>query len=227
MIHKFKEFVKKSKYAQKIYYYLKPFMLLFKRPIKGSNNKIVNQSKYSKIRYDIIGNNNSIQIMAGAYIEYMYVFVRGNNHNIKIGKDCIIKNCDIWMEDDSCKLQIGDFTTIEEAHFGITEPNSHVIIGEDCMFSSGIKILTGDSHSIIDVISNKRINYAENVMISNHVWVGADVIILKGAAIAAGSIVATRAVVTKQFTDMGIILSGLPAKILRYNVTWDRKRTYL
>ncbi|MGS0525300.1 hypothetical protein ACU8V7_09025 [Zobellia nedashkovskayae] len=83
-------------------------------------------------------------------------------------------------------------STFEDTHLAVTEPSSKVTIGVDCMFANTIDIRTGDSHSIIDIKSNKRINYAKNIIIGNHVWVGAHSSILKGATIADNSIVATR-----------------------------------
>ena len=69
---------------------------------------------------------------------------------------------------------------IENAHITVTEPNFKVKIGEDCMFAYDIDIRTGDSHSIIDKNSGKRINYAQDISIGNHVWLASHCRILKG-----------------------------------------------
>jgi acetyltransferase-like isoleucine patch superfamily enzyme len=136
------------------------------------------------------------------------------------------KKGEIWIEDHNCTLIIGNSTTIEDAHFGITEPNSMIEVGDDCMFSSGIKLLTGDSHSIIDLKSQKRINYADNVKIGPHVWIGADVVVLKGVEIGKDSIVGSRSIVTKKYGP-NVIIAGIPAKIIKENITWDRERIYI
>jgi acetyltransferase-like isoleucine patch superfamily enzyme len=52
---------------------------------------------------------------------------------------------------------------------------------------SADEIRTNDSHSIIDNISNKRINAASNVD-KDHVWIGSKVIILKVFTIETGSV---------------------------------------
>lgn len=94
------------------------------------------------------------------------------------------------------------------------------------MFAYDIDLRTGDSHSIIDSATMKRINYAKNIEIEDHVWIASHVSILKGVKILRNSVIATRSVVTKSFNKEGVIIGGAPAKILKENVTWSRKRIY-
>jgi acetyltransferase-like isoleucine patch superfamily enzyme len=58
----------------------------------------------------------------------------------------------------------------------------------------------GDSHSILDGDTGKRFNYAEDVLIADHVWIGAGCAILKGALISSETVVGTGSVVTGKFT---------------------------
>ena len=221
------ERLKRSKFIFKIFYYIKPVLGLFEKKIKGNENKIINDSLISNIKFDIVGNNNFIHFKKGSRIFKLNVFVRGNNHTVIIGENCIIKKGEIWIEDQNCSLTIGDHTTIEDVHFGITEPNSKIEIGLDCMFSSGIKLITGDSHSIINLENNQRINYADNILIGDHVWIGADVLILKGSEVNKDSVIASRSIVTKKTKNTNVVLMGSPAKILKENITWDRERVYI
>ena len=103
----------------------------------------------------------------------------------------------IWFEDNDCLLTIGDNTTIEEAHIAVTEPGSSIEIGKDCMLTYDIDIRCGDSHSIVDLSTGQRINYARGIKIADHVWLAAHVQILTGVTIGSDSVVAIRSVVTK------------------------------
>lgn len=94
------------------------------------------------------------------------------------------------------------------------------------MFAYDIDLRTGDSHSIIDAHTQKRINYAQNIEIGNHVWIASHVSILKGVRISDNSVVATRAVVTKSFEDENVLIGGTPAKKIKENINWDRQRIY-
>ncbi|CAN2040983.1 hypothetical protein GMMP15_2170001 [Candidatus Magnetomoraceae bacterium gMMP-15] len=143
-----------------------------------------------------------------------------------INRECHFKGGNIWFEDANCSLTIGENSTFVNVHLALTEPNSHIKIGQDCMFAYDIDVRTGDSHSIILQESNERINYAKNVTIGNHVWVAAHSILLKGSVIPDNSVVASGSVVTKKYNTKGIIVGGNPAKQLRDGITWARKRIY-
>jgi len=214
-------------------YNLKKFISLFQyglpkntKKIKGRNNKFDNQEAFLRcVEIDIVGDSNEVVIKKGANISNIKIFMRGTGHRLVIGEKCIIKSGELWFEDDKCTIEIGDKTTIERAHIAVTEPNSSITIGADCMLSSNIDIRNGDSHSILDVSTNKRINYAKNISIGDHVWIGAFVQILKGVNIGDDSIIGIRSLVTRNIAK-GCIATGTPAKTVKENVDWKRERIY-
>jgi hypothetical protein len=78
-------------------------------------------------------------------------YVRGNGNKIRIKEGVKFKiGGSIWVEDDNCELLMEKNTSIEDCHFAITESNSKIEIGEDCMFAYDIDLRTGDSHSVIN-----------------------------------------------------------------------------
>ena len=106
----------------------------YKNPISGKNNMIINNGVLLNVKYDIVGDNNSVEIMQGAVLADMMIFIRGNNHKLKIAENCHYKGGSVWFEDNNCQIEIGRNTTIESAHLAATEPNKSISIGEDCMF---------------------------------------------------------------------------------------------
>jgi acetyltransferase-like isoleucine patch superfamily enzyme len=98
-------------------------------------------------------------------------------------------------------------------------------IHKDCMLAKYVEIRTGDSHSIVDKETGKRINKAANVCIEEHVWIGAHAKILKGVTIGNNSVIGTASVVTKDVPE-GSIASGVPARVIRTGISWDRKRIF-
>ena len=92
------------------------------------------------------------------------------------------------------------------------------------MFSSGIILRNGDSHAILDVSTNKRINNANSINIGNHVWMGADSKVLKGSIIGNNSIIATGAIVSGNCSNNNSIYGGIPAKKLKNGIDWIRER---
>ncbi|MBN2779205.1 MAG: acyltransferase [Bacteroidales bacterium] len=197
----------------------------WKLPILGKNNKIINKGVLLNVKYDIVGNNNLIEIGERAVLSDMKIFIRGNNHKLTIKEDCRYKGGIVWFEDNNCQITIGRNTGIVSAHLAVTEPNRKITIGEDCMFSTNIEFRTGDSHSIIDMETKKRINASQDITVEDHVWIGANSIILKGAHIENNSIIGTNSLVTKRIPSHSIA-AGIPAKVIKNNIDWLRERTY-
>ncbi|MEC8831079.1 MAG: acyltransferase [Bacteroidota bacterium] len=199
----------------------------YKKRVRGSSNKIEigKTSILSKCRFKIQGKNNLIQIGESNILRNVTFYVKGDNNHINL-EDSVQFNRDglIWVEDYECSIEVGEKTTFEGTHLAATEPHSKISIGNDCMFAYDIDVRTGDSHSILDLESGNRINYAEDVIIGNHVWVGSHVSILKGTEINKNSIVATRSVVTKTFLEKNVVIGGSPARIIKKGVDWDRRR---
>ncbi len=177
------------------------------------------------MKYDIVGDNNVIEIMKGSILSDMMIYMLGNNHKLKIGENVNYKGGSLWFEDSHCQIDIGQNTSVESAHLAVTEPNKIISIGEDCMISYGIEFRTGDSHSIIDSKTKKRINWGQNIEVGDHVWIGAHSIILKGVNIGNNSIIGTKSLVTNSIPSNSIA-AGIPAKVIRNDVDWVRERIF-
>lgn len=224
---KLKEKLKGSPIFRKIYNFKNRAKIIN----KGKKNNINTKSLMLKSEINILGNYNEISIGLNSTIKNVKILMTGNNHKIIIGENCHLSNLLIRVEDNYCELHIGNKTTFGQNNSNINsriflnEPYSVIKIGQDCMLSCGIDIRNGDAHSIIDKTSKKRINFAENIIISDHVWIGAYSNILKGVNIEKGSVVGIRSVVTKN-VDAFTVVAGVPAIVIKDNIEWDRKRIY-
>lgn len=101
--------------------------------------------------------------------------------------------------------------------------NSLVKFGNDVLLGWNISIRDGDGHPIWT--SNVKNDDCSPIMIGNHVWIAADVDILKGAMVPDGCIVACRSLVTKKFDDKfkDSVIGGIPAKCIKTNIKWERE----
>lgn len=192
-------------------------------PVSGTGNSINSKGVLNDVTYDIIGNYNEIVIGTNTCINDTLIFIRGDHHKLVIGENCFMGKGELWMEDDHCSLIIHNHTTIEHAHLAVTEPHSKLEIHKDCMIAKQVEIRTGDSHSIIDMHTGKRINHAANVTLKEHVWVGAHAKILKGVTIGKNSVIATGSIVTSDIPPHSIA-AGIPAKVIKTNTDWKRER---
>ena len=171
--------------------------------LKGSNNSVVNPQSTCKVY--IYGTNNKI------------VFGNVNSWigNIFIGlPDVPVNNCSVF---------IGDNATSNGTDIRICEDNTSVEIGKDCMFSSEVKIWASDTHTIIN-LNTKTINSGRYVKIGEHVWIGFSATVLKNTQIADNCVIGTYGVVSGTFKQMNCVIAGNPGKIVKENVSWDRRR---
>lgn len=195
------------------------------KSVRGVNNRIHNAGTFKNVVIDIVGNHNSVVIGTGTFLQDALIFIRGEGHKIEIGEHCVFAKGELWIEDSHGTLRIGNNSSIEHAHLAVTEPGSVLEIQEDCMLAKHIEIRTGDSHSIIDMATGDRINYAANVTLEKHVWVGAHAKILKGVTIGHNSIIATSALVTSDVPPHSIA-AGVPAKVIKQGIDWKRERIF-
>lgn len=96
-----------------------------------------------------------------------------------------------------------------------------ISIGDNVLFGWDCTVIDGDGHMINDVAGH-CCNEAESIYIGNHVWVAAHASILKGTKISNDSVVGYGSIVTKKFSDNGIIIAGSPAKIVKEQIAWKR-----
>lgn len=89
--------------------------------------------------------------------------------------------------------------------------------GDDCLLGWNIGVRDGDGHHIT---TNGAPSTSKPIEVGNHVWVAADVTLLKGTYIPSESVVASNSVVTKRFEGEHILVGGYPAKLLRKGVEW-------
>ena len=91
------------------------------------------------------------------------------------------------------------------------------------MFSKGIDVRTGDSHSIINNITRERLNPAKSIVIQEHVWIGKNATVLKGVTVGSHSIIGSNSMVVKD-VPVNCIVGGSPAMIIKDNVDWVIER---
>ena len=166
--------------------------------VGGSDNKVVLKSCQNNVSIICVGIGNEI-----------------------ILDECFIHNTSIVLRGNNCKVIIGKGTTINSADIMCMGRENQLKIGEECMLSSGIDIWNTDSHQITDM-EGKAINDSKPVFIGNHVWVGKNVSILKGVNIGDNSVIGMGSIVTKDILP-NTVNAGIPAKMIKNEINWDRK----
>ncbi|HFV8532843.1 TPA: hypothetical protein ACIACF_004585, partial [Escherichia coli] len=164
--------------------------------------------------------NNTIKMGEHTRFRYFRIIVRGSNNNIVID-DGTFYTGTIMVEGSHLNINIGKNCTINGLF--ITCRDKDVIIGNDCLISSEVKIRSSDSHKIFDLNDDEnQINKPHSpVIIGNHVWIGQDVYIGKNSFIADGCIITARATITKKIHTKNCIVAEFN-KIIKENIVWKK-----
>lgn len=190
---------------------------------KGKKNKVSIKGVRVGTKIQISGSNNSLIVEKGCVIKKTLIKVLGSDNVVILKKGAFVSGAELWVEDNNCLLEIGENTFVgHHSHLACTENGSELIIGKESMISSYVQMRTGDSHSIIDNKGN-RINYAKSINISDHCWIGEGAKILKGVMLGKDTVVSTGAIVTKS-TGPNVLIGGIPAKIIKENISWNVQR---
>jgi acetyltransferase-like isoleucine patch superfamily enzyme/tetratricopeptide (TPR) repeat protein len=141
---------------------------------------------------------------------------------VTVGRDSIIEGS-ISFDREGARVTIGDRCFVGTSHLISAE---EITIGDDVIISWGCTISDHNSHSISwnerkdDVASwmkgRKDWTYVkrEPVRIGNKVWIGFNVIILKGITIGEGAVIGAGSVVTKDVPPYTVV-AGNPARVIR------------
>lgn len=107
-------------------------------------------------------------------------------------------------------IHIGSNTTIVNGSELISK--QLISIGEKCMIGPGSKFIDSDFHGIEP---NERLNEGKSgpIIIENNVWIGSEVMVLKGVTIGRDAVIGARCVVRKNVPP-GSIVIGNPMEIV-------------
>lgn len=127
------------------------------------------------------------------------------------GSFTVYSNADISVNKDAV-LEIGSGFANRGARIHCFD---HIKIGDQVYLGEDAFVRDSDGHEMVG--SAKPISMP--IVIEDHVWIGAKVTILKGVTIGTGAVVAAGAVVTKDVPARSLV-AGVPAKIVKENVSW-------
>ncbi len=166
-----------------------------------------------------IQKNNRVQLGKKVGLSGCTIIVKGENNTLTIGNHSRLRNMTIEIVGNGCTIDIGGNCVIgHDCYLSAKEENIHLCIGESCMLSRNVNILTSDGHPILH--EGKRINPAQSITISNHVWLADNVTILKGVNVGEGCVIGIHSLVTKSIPEHSIAV-GVPAKVVKSGIEWE------
>lgn len=96
-------------------------------------------------------------------------------------------------------------------------------LGNDFLTSWDCQIMDSDTHKVIDAQTRHFNDVSKEVIIGNHVWLGNGVIVNKGTKLPNNTIVASRSLCNKDYSELGekCVIAGSPAKMVSNNKMWE------
>lgn len=134
-------------------------------------------------------------------------------HQVSIGSDCNLENNIIFKYDGIWKtgpsIIIGNKAFIgSSCEFNITKG---IVIGNYANIAAGCRFIDHDHGKSLKFLVGEQAADERPIKIGNDVWLGCNVVILKGVVIDDGAIVGAGAVVTRSILA-NEIWAGIPAK---------------
>ncbi|MBR6048272.1 MAG: acyltransferase [Bacteroidaceae bacterium] len=167
------------------------FLLNNKYNIIGNHSRVYYKSRIiNRIKKGVkIGENSMIGRTSYAYhagMPYTTTILNdGTNSHISIGNNCRINGAYIHAQD-------------------------YIEVGNNCVMASGVTIIDSNAHEVHSANRTVGRDNPKGIKIGNNVWIGLNVIILKGTIIGHNSVIAAGSVVKGVFSD-NTIIQGNPA----------------
>lgn len=197
-------------------------ILVFFR-LKGSAHLDFKKGVMVNSRINIKGKNNILIFEENVQIRNCIFLIKGDNCILHIRGNRQIVDTRFELLDSNNQIIVGSNTGFNRNRILVAGNNNRIVIGSDCIFAENAEIWASDTHSIIDINTNERINKDKEISIGNRVWIGNRVLIHKGVSIGNDSIVAAGSIVTKAVAN-NTLVAGIPAVPIKNNLKWDTRR---
>jgi len=145
-----------------------------------------------------------------------YVHISGPNIRIgrsftAIGEPMHRVEIGVWgREPGQGRIEIGECVLMSPG--SRISASDEVVLGNGVMLANGVYITDSDWHMVYD--RTNRDSRVTPVHIADNVWLGDHATVLKGVTIGENSVVAARAVVTRDVPS-NVIVAGNPAKVVK------------
>jgi acetyltransferase-like isoleucine patch superfamily enzyme len=176
---------------------------------------------------NLLADRNYLQLSENAELDLSaHIHASILSGEIKIGKHAKIHRAEL-----SGKITIGDHSTLWGPQLVVASGVNPIKIGKFCSIARNVtvqefnhKLNRPSSHfmnqNVLGGSFKEDIDSSGGIDIGNDVWIGTHVVILSGAKIGHGAVIAANSVVTGEIPPYAIA-GGSPAKVIKYRFDED------
>ena len=186
----------------------------------GAGAALADPKQATSASLTIQGRGNIVEIAPDCRLGANLTLIGDNNH-FRLGHGCTLNGFVNLLSPEGSVLTVGPGTTMVQVSIQLHEPGE-ITFGRDCMVSSQVYVSLSDIHPIYDRATGERINAAASIRIGDHVWLGLRSMIMKGATIGDGAVVAAGAILSGP-APAHAVMAGVPARLVRRNIVWHRE----
>ncbi len=158
--------------------------------------------------------NSRVKIGRKTLVFYKSSIISEDGTCVKIGRNCLIGRSKygyhagmpfyttILVDEKDASVEIGDNCRLNGVYI---HAKKKVKIGDNCVFASNVNIIDSNGHETNSLDRTIGKDEPLNIVIGNNVWIGLNVVILKGSIIGDNSIIAAGCVVKGVFPANSII----------------------
>ena len=196
---------------------------------EDGSREILHSNSWGGVKVSFAGQNALCEIHESIIVKKEFKIHIGEKCYCSIGSNVKIIRGDANITYEGGTFIIGEGTTIGGIEaYGNHEKHLEIIIGKRCMISYGLLIRASDAHAIYDLATpDVCINKASfGCHIDDDVWIGQNVTLLKDANIPSFCVIGAGSVVGRKQFPEHCIIAGNPAKIVRENISWSRRKPF-
>lgn len=147
------------------------------------------------------------------------ISVRGKGNKIVFQKNVRFGG-KITIQGNGVELNIGENCHIVNAY--IVANRANITIGANSLISREVVIRSSDIHHLYHKGEDAPYNHPEEVVIGEHVWIGARAFISKGSSIPSECMIGACSFINKTFEKPHCVIAGNPAQVVKEDIKWKR-----
>ena len=149
------------------------------------------------------------------------LLVSGSGATVLLGPESEFTAGNVYCGAGSSVIFDGGVTATREAVVDARNGGS-IVVRWGQLWAANVYVATDDMHRLTCAETGVRLNpYGATIRLGRHLWLGRDVIITGHVEIGDDSVIGTRSMVRGQKIPANTAVAGVPARVIRENVTWS------